>query len=72
MQPSNFIEDFLENVSKLPLDDQLMISEIIHKRVIEAKRKALANTVKESNEEYLSNKTGKGNVDDFLKDLENK
>ncbi|MHB9011048.1 MAG: hypothetical protein ACYC49_02345 [Ignavibacteriaceae bacterium] len=64
------INDFLESLSKLSLDDQLMISEIIHKRVIEEKRKELANSVKESKEEYLSNKTKKGSVEDFLNDLE--
>ena len=64
------INDFLESLSKLPLDDQLMISEIIHKRVIEEKKKELANSVKESKEEYLSNKTKRGSVEDFLKDLE--
>ncbi len=64
------INDFLESLSKLPLDDQLMISEIIHKRVIEEKRKELANSVKESKEEYLSNKTKRGSVEDFIKDLE--
>ena len=63
------LNDFLESISKLPLDDQLMISEIIHKRVIEAKRKEIADSVKESKEEYLSSKTGRGSVDDFLNDL---
>ncbi len=70
MQISNDINDFLESVSKLPLNDQLMISEIIHKRVIEEKRKALAESVKESKEEYNSSETKRGSVDDFLKDLE--
>ncbi len=63
------LNDFLESISKLPLDDQLMISEIIHKRVIEAKRKEIADSVKESKEEYLSSKTGRGSVEDFLNDL---
>ncbi len=70
MQISNNINEFLESVSKLPLEDQLMISEIIHKRVVEEKRKALAHSVKESKKEYLSNKTKSGSVEDFLKDLE--
>jgi len=69
MNPKTFINDFLESISKLSLDDQLMISEIIHKRVIEAKRKELADSVKESKEEYLSNKTGRGSVKDFLNDI---
>jgi hypothetical protein len=70
MQSSLNINELLESVSKLPLDDQLLISEIIHKRVIEEKRKELASSVKESREEYHSNKTGSGSVEDFLKDLE--
>lgn len=64
-----FINDFLESISKLPLDDQMMISEIIHKRVIEAKRKELADSVRDSKEEYLANKTSSGSVADFLNDI---
>jgi hypothetical protein len=70
METSANINDFLESISRLPLDDQLMISEIIRKRVIEEKRKELAKSVKEGKEEYLSNITKKGSVEDFLKDLE--
>ena len=40
MNSKSNINDFLESISKLSLDDQLMISEIIHKRVIEEKRNA--------------------------------
>lgn len=69
MNHANTINNVLESVSKLSLDDQLMISEIIHKRVIEEKRRELASSVKESKEEYLTNKTQKGSVDDFLKEL---
>ena len=65
----NSINDFLEAISKLSLDDQLMISEIIHKRVIEAKRKEIARSVNESKAEYMAAKTGRGSVDDFLSDL---
>ena len=70
MHTSSNLNDFLESVSKLPLDDQLMISEIIHKRVIEEKRKKLATSIKESKEEYKSNKTKRGSIEDFLKDIE--
>lgn len=64
------LNDFLESVSKLSLDDQLMISEIIHKRVIEEKRKKLADSIKESKEEYKANKAKSGSIEDFLKDVE--
>ncbi|MFZ0455978.1 MAG: hypothetical protein WCE54_05795 [Ignavibacteriaceae bacterium] len=71
MQTEQNINDFLESISKLPLDDQLMISEIIHKRVIEEKRKQLAQSVKESEEEYHSGGSKRGSAEDFLKDMEN-
>jgi hypothetical protein len=71
MDSKTIINDFLESVSKLPLDDQLMISQIIHNRVIEAKSNELADSVKESREEYSANKTGRGSAEDFLKDAEN-
>lgn len=69
MNSKTSINDFLESLSKLSLDDQLMISEIIHKRVIEEKRKALAESVKESKAEYLAKKTKKGSVKDFINDI---
>ena len=69
MEAQTQLNNFLESISKLPLDDQLMISEIIHKRVIEAKRKELAESVKESKEEYFANKTGRGSAADFLNEL---
>ncbi len=70
MDPSTNLNDFLESISKLPLDDQLMISEIIHKRVIEEKRKKLAESINESKEEYKANKTKGGSIEDFIKDVE--
>ena len=70
MHTTTNINDFLEIVSKLPLDDQLMISEIIHKRVTEERRKKLAESVNESKEEYKANKTKSGSIEDFLKDIE--
>jgi len=70
MHTQTDLNDFLESVSKLPLEDQLMISEIIHKRVIEEKRKKLADSIKESKEEYKAKKTKRGSIEDFLKDIE--
>lgn len=69
MHNSTNLNDFLESISKLPLDDQMMISEIIRKRVIEERRKSLAKSIRESSEEYASGKAGSGTIDDFLNDL---
>jgi uncharacterized protein (DUF433 family) len=52
MENQTLINDLLEKVLKLPLDEQIMISEIIQKRIIEAKSKEIAVSVKESKEEY--------------------
>ena len=71
MNSQTSINDFLESISKLPLDDQLMISQIIHNRVIEAKRKEFADSVKESKEEYFAGRSGRGSAEDFLKETEN-
>lgn len=70
MNSESSINDFLELLAKLSLDDQLMISDIIHRRVIEEKRKELAASVKESKEEYTAKKTNRGSVKDFINDIE--
>ena len=64
------LDKMLESIALFPLDDQLMISDIIHKRVIEEKRKLLSNSVKESLEEYNAGLTNSGSVSDFLNDVE--
>jgi len=52
MENQTLINDLLEKVLKLPLDEQIMISEIIQKRIIEAKSKEIAVSVKGSKEDY--------------------
>jgi hypothetical protein len=61
----------LDNVSMLPVDEQLMLIEIIKKRVIGQRRKELANSIRESMEEYKEGNTKIGTVDDIIKDIEN-
>lgn len=70
MEQQTLINDLLEKVLQLSTDDQMMISDIIRKRVIEAKRKEISLNVKESIEEYKSGKSGRGSADDFLKEME--
>ena len=64
-------DNMLDTVSKLPVEEQLMLAEIIKKRIIEQRRKELANSVKESLEEYNGGKAKTGSLDDLIKDLEN-
>jgi len=71
MQDPTSMNDFLESISKLSLDEQMMISEIVKKRVIEERRKELAKSVSESRKDYYANKTGRGSIDDFISEVEN-
>jgi adenylate kinase family enzyme len=71
MDQINSLDQMLDNVSRLPVDEQLMLAEIIKKRIIEQRRKKLADSVKESIEEYKNGLTKTGTIDDLIKDLEN-
>jgi hypothetical protein len=64
------LDNMLEAIALFPLDDQLLITEIIRNRVIEQKRKLYANSVKESKQEYSAGLTNSGSVNDFLNDVE--
>ena len=64
-------DNMLDSVSKLPVEEQLMLAEIIKKRIIEQRRKELANSVKESIKEYNNGKAKTGSLDGLIKDLEN-
>ena len=71
MEQAMSLDQMLDRISKMPIDEQLMLAEIIKKRIIEEKRKELANSVKESLEEYKNGKAKTGTIDDLITDLEN-
>jgi hypothetical protein len=71
MEQTNSFDQMLDNVSRLPIDEQLMLAEIIKKRIIEQRRKELAKSVKESMVEYKSGKAKTGTLDELIKDIEN-
>ena len=71
MEQTRSLDQMLDNMSKMPLDEQLMLAEIIKKRIIEERRKEIAHNVKESIEEYKSGTAKTGTLDDLIKDLEN-
>ncbi|MFH1195648.1 MAG: hypothetical protein V1720_08025 [bacterium] len=70
MQSELTIDNMLKLISAFPLDDQLMISEIIQKRATEQQRNILAENIKLSRSEYEKGLTGSGSINDFLKDIE--
>ncbi len=46
----------LENVEKMPLEDQEIFIEIIRKRIVTHRRRALAKDIASAEKEYLSGK----------------
>jgi hypothetical protein len=63
------LDQMLDNASKMPIDEQLMLAEIIKKRIIEQRRKGLVQNVKESVGEYKSGRAKTGSIDDLINDL---
>ena len=70
MQSPTTVNEALESLSQLSPDDQLMVAEILRKRIIEQRRQELAKSVEISRKEYAQGLTGHGSVDDFVSDLE--
>lgn len=64
------INDALNDFQKLSDSDKEYFLEIAKKRMIEVKRKQLANRVAEAEKNYAEGKSKSGNVDALLKDLE--
>ena len=65
------IDSVLDQAEKLSFSDQVLLTEILRKRLIEEKRRRLVQTVQEGQEEYKSGKSGKGSVDDLFNEIEN-
>jgi hypothetical protein len=62
----------LDSISKRPQEEQLMLANIIRKRITEQRRKEIADSVKDSVVEYHSGITKSGNIDELLNDLDEK
>ena len=59
----------LEYVDKLDLEDQQYLQEIIHRRLIDAKRAALVRRAKQARGNVRKNRCRKGSANDLLADL---
>ena len=65
----NSVNEVLESIEKLDIEDQVYISEILFKRMIELKRAKIARRAIESEQAYKEGKTKKGFFKDLWKDL---
>jgi hypothetical protein len=59
----------LEYVEKLDIEDQQYLQEIIHRRLIDAKRTAIASRAKQAKANVQKNKSRSGTAKDLLADL---
>jgi hypothetical protein len=60
----------IENVETLPLDDQMLLIEIIRQRLIQHRRSELISEVAEAREAYQTGNVQRGTVDDLLQELD--
>lgn len=67
---SKQIDTILDNISKLSIEEQEMLDEIIHKRIIEEKRDQIYNHYQESLTEYKSGNIKTGTIDELLNEIE--
>jgi hypothetical protein len=66
MQSSINLNQVLQNISELSLDEQLYLSELLQKRLIEVRRTEIANRVKEAEENYRSGNVRSGSVAELM------
>ena len=63
------INTVLEYVDKLDSDDQQYLSELLHKRLIDSKRAAIAKRARQGKENERKGRCKTGSVKDLLADL---
>jgi hypothetical protein len=66
MQTATFNE-VLTYIEKLPLEQQETLLEIVHKRIIEARRNEIAKNAQETIKAFKSGKARRGSPKDFRK-----
>ena len=67
---SSDFQRVIEDVETLPIDDQLLLIEIIRQRLIQHRRSELITQVAEAREAYQTGNVRRGTVEDLLKELD--
>jgi len=70
MKQTAVFNDVLDAADTLPIQQQEDLVRILQSRVIDQKREALAQSVREARAEYARGEVNKGSVADLMKDLE--
>jgi hypothetical protein len=67
---SSDLQRVIEDVETLPVDDQMLLIEIIRQRLIQHRRSDLIADVAEARQAYQEGNVRRGTVDDLLKELD--
>jgi hypothetical protein len=67
---SSLFQNTIEQVEQLPVDDQMLLIEIIRQRLIQHRRRELVAQVAEAREAYRTGDVRSGSVDDLWRDVE--
>ena len=67
---SSVFQAAIEGVERLPVDDQLLLLEIIRQRLIQHRRAELTTVIAEAREAYRTGNVRRGTPEDLLKELE--
>ena len=67
---SSVFQNAIEGVERLPVDDQLLLVEIIKHRLMQHRRAELTTVIAEAREAYRTGNVRRGTPEDLLKDLE--
>lgn len=70
MKQTTVFDQVLDAADALPVQQQEDLVRILQSRVIDQKREALAQSVREARAEYARGEVNKGSVADLMKDLE--
>ena len=70
MKQTAVFNDVLDAADALPVQQQEDLVRILQSRVLDQKREALAQSVREARAEYARGEVNKGSVADLMKDLE--
>ena len=67
---SSVFQTAIEGVERLPVDDQMLLVEIIRQRMIQHRRSELIMQVAEAREAYRIGNVRRGSADDLLQELD--
>lgn len=66
---SSSFQQAIESVERLPVEDQIMLIEIIRRHLIDQRRNQLADEIAQARAAYQQGDVTRGTVEDLMKDL---